>query len=229
MTRSEDLQKPDGRGPGFDLRSEAGIYLDLQLERLRRFKELMGEEQFQSFNRIWVDSLSVSMMDWALFQGSVCRLATHKLEEEMGRRRHKWAWKQTLLSFFSLLLALALLLFLLAVLSIPVSGAPAPKPRIKPVPQVTAGTWILTWGGTDVEIKLNRNGTFTNNWGGGYWTGSWGWNHHTRRLFVNETSDYVNWMEWTVVLDNELKGEGEFGYRRLPISLRKSPVTQENR
>lgn len=97
--------------------------------------------------------------------------------------------------------------------------APAPLPRVKPVLQVTPGDYVLHWGGTTYTMHLNE--------ARGYnipplWWGTWHWDERSRTLTVKEQSE-TSCVEWTCVLDRDLKGEAKYGHSRPAIRLEKKP------
>lgn len=96
-------------------------------------------------------------------------------------------------------------------------AAPAPGPRTRPAPAPAApgpapGDWSMTWSGTPCAVRLGADWSYSCEFCGVRYYGSWNW-CPTRRVFlIHESSDGRNWALYEAPLDAGLKGRTREGF-----------------
>lgn len=89
-------------------------------------------------------------------------------------------------------------------------AAPAPRPRSRPVPPVTPGIYVMTWGGMDYGTTLHADGNYATSAlqphpdrpgrACRFW-GLWRWDQRTHTFHVHETYTGDEWSDYSFRLD----------------------------
>lgn len=80
-------------------------------------------------------------------------------------------------------------------------SAPVPRARPKPAPPAfPAGSWRVSWGGTDCVMRLSAFGNYECHFAGQYWYGTWKYRPDARTLTVTETSLAGETFDWSLTL-----------------------------
>lgn len=117
------------------------------------------------------------------------------------------------------------LLFALVCLAAPAPFARTPSSHSQRLhPSDLAGTWIMTWAGTDWTVTLERTGAYTCRGHGLVYTGTWALDSHGR-LWITESSqpsDAQSWHSYRIPLcPRSLSGRCDTGSPGTEVRLRR--------